>query len=170
MRAVTERSAEPRRPGISEVVVDFSAEKVKAPILLRCGALIIDYIVVIAIPVIGLLLSRFAGNDGANLLNDGLNSAGWLIAILVGIVNLVLLPMYSGQTLGKIATGIRIVNFDGTTPSIGQIALRQTFGYLLTLVSGGIGFVISFFGGKGRALHDFIAGTVVIYANRRVRR
>ncbi len=170
MSAVTERTAEPRRPGIREVIVNFSAEDVKAPILLRCGALTIDYIVVVAIPVIGLLLSRFAGNDGANLLNDGLNNAGWLVAILVGVTNIVLLPMYSGQSLGKIITGIRIVNFDGTTPSIGQIALRQTVGYALTLVTGGLGFVISFFGGKGRALHDLVSSTVVIYANRRVRR
>jgi uncharacterized RDD family membrane protein YckC len=170
MSAVSERTAEPRRPGIREVVVDFSAAEVKAPILLRCGALIIDYIVVVAIPVIGLLLSRFAGNDGANLLNDGLNNAGWLVAILVGVTNIVLVPMYSGQSLGKIVTGIRIVNSDGTAPAIGQIALRQTFGYLLTLASGGLGFISSFFGSRGRALHDLIAGTVVIYADRRVRR
>lgn len=129
----------------------------------------IDYIIVVAIPVIGLLLSRFAGNDGANLLNDGLNNAGWLIAVLVGITNLVLLPMFSGQTLGKIITGIRIVNIDGSTPSIGAIAIRQTVGYLVTLITLGAGFFISFFSGKGRTLHDLISGTVVIYADRRLR-
>lgn len=169
MGSATDRPVEARRPVKREVIVGFSAEAVKAPFPLRCGALIIDYIIVIAIPVIGLLLSRFAGNDGVRLLNDGLNNAGWLIAVLVGITNLVLLPMFSGQTLGKIITGIRIVNIDGSTPSLGAIAIRQTLGYLATAVTGGIGFFISFFSGKGRALHDYLSGTVVIYADRRLK-
>ena len=76
--------------------------------------------------------------------------------------------MFSGQTLGKIMTGLRIVRIDGRTPTIGAIAFRQTGGYLLTLASGGIGFFVSFFSSKGRALHDYLAGTVVIYADRRV--
>ncbi len=170
MSAVSEPAAEIRRPAINEIIVGFKPEEVKAPFLLRCGALIIDYIIVVAIPVIGLLLSRFAGNDGARLLNDGLNNAGWLIAVLIGISNLVLLPMFSGQTLGKILTGLRIVRIDGTTPTLGAIAFRQTGGYFLTLASVGIGFLISVFSSKGRALHDYLAGTVVIYADRRVRK
>jgi len=168
MSAVQNRAAQIDRPGTREILVGFSPEAVKAPFLLRCGALIIDYIVVVAIPVIGLLVSRLSGNDGAKLLNEGLSSAGWLIAVLVGLTNIVLLPMFSGQTLGKIMTGLRIVRIDGRTPTIGAIAFRQTGGYLLTLASGGIGFFVSFFSSKGRALHDYLAGTVVIYADRRV--
>src|SRR6185503_20430239 len=104
MSAVQNRAAQIDRPGTREILVGFSPEAVKAPFLLRCGALIIDYIVVVAIPVIGLLVSRLSGNDGAKLLNEGLSSAGWLIAVLVGLTNIVLLPMFSGQTLGKIMT------------------------------------------------------------------
>ncbi|MEO6334628.1 MAG: RDD family protein [Pyrinomonadaceae bacterium] len=156
--------------GTKEVIVGFSPEALRAPFLLRCGALIIDYIVIIAIPVIGLLLSRFSGNDGTKLLNEGLSGASWLIAILVGLTNLIFLPMFSGQTIGKIATGLRIVQIDGAAPTIGAIALRQTVGYLLTLLTAGLGFVISFFTSTGRALHDYVSGTVVIYADRRVRR
>ena len=159
-----------RRPGTREVVVGFSPEALRAPFLLRCGALTIDYIVVVAIPVIGLLLSRFSGNDGAKLLTDSVNSAAWLIGLFVGIVNLVFLPMASGQTLGKMLTGLRIVAIDGSSPSVGSIALRQTFGYFLVAASLGLSFFVSFFSRKGRALHDYIAGTVVIYADRRVRR
>jgi uncharacterized RDD family membrane protein YckC len=170
MSAVSDRTAEVRRPGTRDVGVDFSPEAVKAPFLLRCGALIIDYMIVIAIPVIGLLLSRFTGNDGAKLLNDGLNNAGWLVALLVAIVNVVLLPMFSGQTLGKIVTGIRIVSIDGTAPSVRSVVFRQTAGYLLTLLTVGLGFFISFLNSKGRALHDYASGTVVIYADRRIRR
>ena len=170
MSAVSDRTVQVDKPGAREVIAGFSPEAVKAPFLLRCGALIIDYIIVIAIPVIGLLLSRFSGNDGAKLLNEGLSSAGWLVAVLVGFTNIVFLPMFSGQTIGKIVTGLRIVRIDGTAPTIGSIAFRQTAGYLLTLASLGLGFFVSFFSSKGRALHDYLSGTVVIYADRRVRR
>lgn len=170
MSAVSDRTVPTKRPTAREVVIGFSAEAVRAPFLLRCGALIIDYILVVAIPVIGLLLSRFAGNDGTKLLNEGLSTAGWLIGILLGITNMVFLPMFTGQTFGKIATGLRIVRVDGTTPAIGTVAFRQTIGYFLTLASFGIGFFVSAFSSKGRALHDYLSGTVVIHADRRVKR
>ncbi len=159
-----------RRPGMREVIVGFAPQTLKAPFLLRCGALTIDYIVVVAIPVIGLLVSRFSGNDGARLLNDGVNSAAWIIGLFVAIVNLVFLPMASGQTLGKMLTGLRIVSIDGRSPTVGAIAIRQTFGYLLVAFTLGLSFFISFFSRKGRALHDYIAGTVVIYADRRIQK
>jgi uncharacterized RDD family membrane protein YckC len=170
MSAVSNPPAQVTKTGTREVIVGFSPESLKAPFLLRCGALIIDYIIVIAIPVMGLLLSRFSGNDGTKLLNEGISSASWLVALLVGITNIVLLPMFIGQTVGKIVTGLRIVRIDGTAPPLGVIALRQTVGYLLTLGSAGIGFFLSVFSSKGRALHDYLSGTVVIYADRRVRR
>ena len=162
-------AADVRRPGGREIVVGFSAEAVRAPFLLRCGAMIIDYVIFIAIPVMALLASRFAGNDGAKLLNDGLNSTGWLLALLVAAVNMVLLPMFAGQSLGKIATGLRIVAEDGGPASMRAIAFRQTGGYLLTWFTLGLGFLFSLFSRKGRALHDLLTGTVVIYARRKVR-
>lgn len=169
MSAVSDRTAEVRRPGRREIVVDFSPAAVSAPFLLRCGALLIDYIIVVAVPVIGLLLSRFTGTDGVKLLDDGLNNAGWLVAFLVGISNLLLLPMFTGQTMGKIVTGLRMVNVDGSTPSMRQMAARQTVGYLVTLLTFGLGFLISCLSTSGRALHDYLTGTIVIYADRRLR-
>ncbi|HEX6124723.1 MAG TPA: RDD family protein [Pyrinomonadaceae bacterium] len=169
MSAATDRTAEIQKPGRREIIVDFLPEKVKAPFLLRCGALLIDYIIVVAVPVIGLLLSRVTGGDGAQLLS-GLNSIAWFIAIFVAISNLLLLPMFSGQTLGKIFTGLRIVRLDGRAPTVRAIAIRQTLGYLITFLTGGLGFVVSGVNARGRALHDYISGTIVIFADRRVRR
>jgi uncharacterized RDD family membrane protein YckC len=170
MSAVSDRTAEVKRPQIREVVEGFSPAAVRAPFLLRCGAVAIDYIVIIGIPVIGLLLSRFAGNDGARLLNDWVNNAGWLIAFLVAVSNVIILPLFSGQSLGKIITGLRVVNMDGSTPSLGSMAIRQTAGYLFTLLTFGVGLIIACLNTNGRALHDYVAGTMVIYARRRVRR
>ena len=153
-----------------EVVVGFSPERVKAPFLLRCGALMIDYLVIVAFPVICLLIGRLSGDDGARLLSGEWNSAGWLIAGLVAVTDLIVLPAFSGQSIGKIATGLRIVRIDGSPAAVGTILLRQTFGYLLTLGSLGLGFLVSVFSSKGRALQDYVTGTVVIYAERSVRK
>lgn len=153
----------------TEVVVDFKPEQVKAPFFLRCGALLTDYIVLISIPVIGLLLGRYMGNDGAKLLAGSLNDTGWLIAVLLGFTNFIVLPIFTGQTIGKMLAGLRIVRSDGAPASTGSIIFRQTFGYVLTFATLGFGFLISVISRKGRALHDYIAGTVVIYADRQIR-
>ena len=169
MSAGVQRGLPVKSSNSREVIVNFSAEAVKAPFLLRCGALLIDYIVVVTVPVVGLLLSRFFGFDGARLLNSELNNAGWLVAVLIGLCNLILLPMFSGQSLGKMLTGLRIVALDGNPASVKSLAFRQIFGYFLTAATAFVGFFVSVFSGKGRALHDYVAGTVVIYAAKRPR-
>lgn len=151
-----------------KVVVDFDADRLKAPFLLRCGALLIDYILLISIPVISILLARFAGEAGAKLLNHEINNTGWLITILLGLTNFVIFPMFTGQSIGKMLTGLRVVKRDGTNPTFGVLFLRHIVGYFLTILTGGIGFLIAAFNQKGRSLHDLIAGTVVVYGRRRV--
>ena len=168
MSAAAEETVSIRKNRNREIIIDFSPERVKAPFLLRCGALMIDYIVLVSIPVIFMLSSKYMGNDGAKLLGSELNNAGWLIAVLLGLMNFIFFPMFSGQTVGKMLTGLRIVRLDGSSAGAGAIAFRQTLGYLLTAASLGIGFFLSVFSRKGRALHDYIAGTVVIYAQKRV--
>lgn len=158
-----------RSPRNRELVVDFSPEDIKAPFLLRCGALIIDYVVVVMIPVISLLLSRVMGNDGAKLLSSELTGVGRIAALLLGLANFILLPVLAGQTIGKILTGLRIVRMDGLPVAAGAMVFRQTAGYFFTAVSLGLGFIVSAFGRTGRALHDYLAGTVVIYADKRPR-
>lgn len=150
-----------------KVVVNFDAERLKAPFLLRCGAFLIDYILIISIPVIGLLIAKYNGDDGAKLLNSEINSTGWLIATLLCLTNFVIFPMFSGQTIGKLLTGLRVVNIDGEFPSFWRLLFRHSIGYLITLLSGGLGFLLSVFNLKGRALHDFLAGTIVIYGQRK---
>ncbi len=141
----------------------------KAPFLLRCAAALIDYILVVSVPVLGLLLSRFAGNDGAGLFNSTANTVGWLIAVLFYISNVILLPMYAGQSAGKMITGLRIVDVNGGRVEPPKMALRQTFGIFLTALTAGLGFFLSVFGRNGRALHDLVGGSVVIYAEKRQR-
>lgn len=152
------------------MIVNFSVEEVSAPFLLRCGALIIDYIVVVSIPVIGVLLSLLLGPDGSELLGIDMKNAAWFLAFVIGTCNLILLPVVIGQSVGKMVTGLRIVAIDGNPASFKAVAFRQTVGYLLTTLTGFLGFFLSVFSSKGRTLHDLLAHTVVIYAAKRPRK
>ncbi|MEZ5307026.1 MAG: RDD family protein [Pyrinomonadaceae bacterium] len=146
-----------------EYIKGFDPVELHAPFILRCGAMIIDYMIVLAIPVGTLLLGRMLHYDGAKLLNSEINNTGWLIAILVCATNFLILPMFGGQSLGKMLTGLRIVRHDGTTPGFAQIAGRHLIGYPMTLFSAMLGFVLAAFNVEGRALHDYLSGTVVVY-------
>lgn len=168
MSVGVEKTVPLTRANTEAIVVGFDAEMLKAPFLLRCGALIIDYIFLVSIPVISLLIGRMLGNDGAKLLNSELSNAGWLIAFLLGLTNFVIFPMFAGQSVGKMLTGLRVVRSDGGIPSLKNLLLRHFIGYPMTILSGGLGLMIAAFNTKGRALHDFIAGTEVIYGERRL--
>src|SRR6185369_4445618 len=117
MSANAEKNIAVKRAKPEQVVVNFDAERLRAPFLRRCGAFLIDYILLVCIPVISLLLGRFYGVDGIKLLNSELSNTGWLIMLLVAVTNFVIFPMFSGQSIGKMLTGIRIVKKDGTPPS-----------------------------------------------------
>jgi uncharacterized RDD family membrane protein YckC len=168
MSARLERTI-PAKPFKNEqIVVDFNVERLKAPFTLRCGAILIDYILLIAIPVASLLLGRFFEYDGAKLLNSEVSNTGWLIMILLAITNFVIFPMFSGQSIGKMLTGLRVVKNDGHSASFTQLLVRHLIGYTLTILTGGLGFLFAVVNPKGRALHDLLAGTVVVYGRRRM--
>lgn len=150
-----------------QVVVKFDVERLKAPILLRCGAILIDYVILISIPVLGLLLGRYFGNDGAKLLNNQIINTSWLIMILFAVTNFVIFPLFTGQSLGKMLTGLRVVNSDGYAPSLGKLFLRHFVGYIVTFLTLGLGFIPAILNDSGRALHDYISGTIVVYGRRR---
>lgn len=150
-------------------IADFDPIAMRAPFYLRCGAIAFDYMLVIIWPVLGLLVGRILGIDGAKLLTGELNNIAWLVSILVGLSNMVLLPLVTGQSVGKMIAGLRIVTSDGGPPSMGAMLFRQTIGYLVTLLSFGLGFFLSVFSGKGRALHDIISGSQVVFGRSTIR-
>lgn len=151
-------------------VVGFDAERFQAPFALRCGALLIDYLLLVAAPAIAFLLASSRGLSGVKLWRDPSLSVGWLIALLVLVTNFIVLPVVSGRTIGKFATGLRVVAQDGSNPTFVAAALRHLIGYPLTLLTGGLGFAFAAFNRKGRALHDFVGGTIVVRASRRMNR
>ena len=73
-----------------------------------------------------------------------------------------------GQTIGKMATGIRVVSADPAAPRSERVtfghALVRAVAYLISLAPAGLGFLPVFFGRERRGLHDRLADTRVIRA------
>ncbi len=166
MSARVERTVPAQRIRTEQVVVNFDAELLKAPFSLRCGAILIDYIILVSVPVLSLISGKLMGIEPSKLLNSEISNAGLLITILLLLTNFVVLPTFSGQSVGKMLTGLKIVKIDGSAPSLGAILVRHLIGYPLSFLIFGLGFLLAVLNSKGRALHDFLAGTVVVYGTR----
>ena len=162
--ALAQASDSPVTRSRYERVVDFTPELVAAPFFLRCAALCIDYMVMLAIPVAGLVGNKFLG-DGTAYSGPGLGS--WTLSIIFWLVNFILFPLLRGQTIGKFLTGITILDQDGMNPGLLTIVRRNVLGYLITALTLGVGFLSIAFSRKGRALHDIVAGTVVIKGRKK---
>ena len=164
-----QEALQPKAQANKVIIADFDPIAMRAPFFLRCGALAFDYLLVVIWPVMGLLLGRAIGIDGAKLLTGELNNVAWLVAILVSLSNMLLLPLVTGQSLGKMIAGLRIVTTEGRQPSIGTLLFRQTVGYLVTVLTLGLGFLLAVFSGKGRALHDHLSGSQVVFGSTSTR-
>lgn len=148
-----------------EVKVDFSPETQQAPFLLRVGSMLIDYMVLVFLPVLALLYAKTVGEPLGIMTDKTL----WLLSILLFLGNILILPLPNGRSLGKIITGLQIVRFDGTEASIWLILLRQTVGYIFTAVTLGLGFLFCVFSSNGRTLHDILTRTIVVQGRRRMK-
>lgn len=86
----------------------------------------------------------------------------------LNLVYFIILPfVWYGYTIGKKAFGIRIVSIHGNKLGLGQMILRELVGGIIYALTFGIGAIISAFmvgmRPDKRSIHDFIAGTYVIY-------
>jgi len=135
--------------------------RLRAPFSLRCGALLIDYVILTSIVVFGTLIARMLGG-GARSAGSSAETVGILTAVVVAILDLGILAGLTGRTLGKWATGLRIERMDGSAPGIGWAFLRHFVGYPLSFLLLGLGFLIATLTVRGRTLHDMIAGTIVV--------
>ena len=160
MTARVERAA----PGRSEVIKRPRRELVErqpAPFSLRCGAVLIDYVLLVGIVAFSTIVARMLGG-GARSAGNSAETVGLLIAMGVAVLNLGIAPGLTGRTIGKWATGLRIERLDGGDPGIGAALLRHFLGYPVSLLTLGLGFLLAALSTRGRALHDLIAGTVVV--------
>jgi uncharacterized RDD family membrane protein YckC/Tfp pilus assembly major pilin PilA len=127
----------------------------------RVGASFIDSLILYAVMFV-VILAMAIGETG----NEADSAAAGLWAVLASNVFAwlysVLLESSSLQaTLGKMAFGIRVTDFDGQRIGFG----RATGRYFAKWISGftlGVGFVMAAFTQRRQALHDKIAGTLVL--------
>lgn len=135
--------------------------RIRGPFALRCGAILIDYIVLVAILAFSTLVSRLFGG-GARSAGSSSLTIGLFLTVALAALNLGVLPGLTGFTIGKWATGLRIRKSDGMELGIGRAFLRHFVGYPLSALPLGLGFIVAAFNTRGRGLHDLIAGTIVV--------
>lgn len=149
------------RPELKTRPLRQLVERRSAPFSLRCGAMLIDYIILAAIVAFSTLVARMLGG-GARTAGSSAETVGILIAIAAAVLDLGVLPGLTGRTLGKWTTGLRLQRTNGNQPGIGRALLRHFVGYPLSFLTLGFGFLLAALSTRGRALHDLIADTIVI--------
>jgi uncharacterized RDD family membrane protein YckC len=150
----------------TRAATQIDLERFRAPFSLRCGALLIDYILIVVVVVFSTVWARLLGG-GARMAGGTTETLGLLVALAVAVLNFILLAGWRGQTVGKWATGLRIERRDGGPVGIGRILVRHTIGYTLSLLIFGLGFLLAAFDSRGRTLHDLLAGTLVVRSEAR---
>ena len=139
----------------------------RAPFALRCGALLIDYIVLVLIMAFSTMIARLIGG-GARMAGGTAEKVGILLTLVVALLDLGVLAGLTGRSIGKWTTGLRVERINGGPPGIPRALLRHFIGYPLSLLPFGLGFLIVTVSSSGRSLHDFIAGTIVVRRNEMV--
>jgi uncharacterized RDD family membrane protein YckC len=128
-----------------------------ASVMARVAAGVVDLALLGAIALAVVYLTvRLAGLTMAEIgvvppLPLGAFLLGWAVAYLAAFT------ACGGQTLGKMALGVRVVADDGAVPP-GAAALRAMTS-LAGAALGGLGFLPALFDGDRRGLHDRLAGT-----------
>lgn len=158
MASAASRAISTNKSSEAEKIVNFSPEALKAPFALRCAALSIDYILLLVFPVGWLAAGKLLGETGTVAIGTTI----WVVGIVFFLANFLVLPLFRGQTIGKMVTGLTILNLDGTDIGFSAVLRRNVLGYLATVLTLGIGFLIVAVNSSGRALHDYTAKTIVV--------
>jgi uncharacterized RDD family membrane protein YckC len=147
----------------------------------RAVALIVDSIVigvgsVVVLAIFGGVFSvGFVGGDTAGVVS-------LVVGILLGVAVVVLLALLyapammvrtNGQTLGKMATGCRVIRVDGRPIDFGWAAMREVVVKGLAVgiagsVTAGIAYLVDYlwplWDDENRALHDMVVKSRVVRA------
>lgn len=84
------------------------------------------------------------------------------LSLLIAIGYWVFYQSWAGQTLGKKALGLKVVDQNGKTPTQTTFFIREIVGKFVSGIILGIGYLMIIWDSKKQALHDKIASTFVI--------
>jgi len=129
----------------------------------RCVAAVIDLMILAAIDAV--VISFTMQICGITIADVAILPKGPLVAFLF-VQNGGYLVAFTagGQTLGKMATGIKVVSAESnSSPELGRALLRTVL-WLMLAIPAGLGFLTTLFSRDHRGLHDRFAGTRVVRA------
>ena len=147
------------------VQVGVQGEFELAPFGKRAGAIIIDGLI---LSMGNWLIDRVALEFVANVIGSW-ELAGFTLALLelvIGWLYFVLLETSQKQaTLGKMLVEIKVTDINGNRLGFGQ-ATGRYFSKMISLIILGVGFLFPLWTPRKQALHDIIAGTLVLRGAR----
>lgn len=142
----------------------------------RLVAYLIDTVIVAIIAgVLGFIFGSSIGSSMqirtyADLIaaQQTLETMGSIIGLVVYFIYYIVFWTNSGQTPGKQVMGIQVIHRDGRLLTTGE-AIFRLIGYYISGLVLCIGYLWIFFDDKKRGWHDFMAGSLVVRAEKRKR-
>lgn len=134
---------------------------------IRVAARLIDAVVLIAVQATFALafFGTFAGQFMPSVVRSqtvGLRVGFQILSYGIAIAYEAAFLRYRGATLGKMATGLKVVRSSGEPLGWG-ISIGRYFMYMVSAITLGIGYIMAGFDDQKRALHDRVCDTRVIY-------
>ncbi len=126
---------------------------------IRAVALLVDLVIFLFVAI---SLGTLARRRWGPALDDfgSLQVAIVVYTLLFTAVYVIVLHASTGQTVGKMLVGARVVGIDGVRVPLGASVLRYV-AYWASLLPFGFGFLMAGLRRDKRALHDLLAGTRV---------
>ena len=126
----------------------------------RTIATVIDYGIIVAYAMTAVVLIQGLENVSGDV---EFSSLMYLLLIPYLLYFPVSEIFFNGQSIGKKMSGLKVTRLDGTTPSIGDYAIRALFRLIEIDMSAGLIAVLTLLiRGKGQRLGDIAANTTVI--------
>jgi uncharacterized RDD family membrane protein YckC len=126
----------------------------------RLAAVLIDHAILVAIDLAVMYFTARMAGVGTNEIRLLPLAPLALFLVLLKLSYFTAFTAVGGQTIGKMAVGIKVVAERGVIDS-GR-AIRRTLAAVVTLLTFGLGFLPAFFGSDRRTLHDRLTGTRVV--------
>jgi len=155
-------------------IVDPSVTSVVADRGTRLGAAILDSFIFMLMVYAPIVIGAVAAS-AASQASESADSSNAVIGVgfVLGLIGLivwgaitVVLMKRNGQSIGKKATGIKVVRSDGSPASLSRLIwLRNVVNWIISIIPlYGFIDVLFIFGESRQCLHDKIADTIVVKA------
>lgn len=125
----------------------------------RWIALIIDGFLVNALG--GAIASQLESARSARLVGPFTLTSGTVVFLIGVAYAAAMISSHYQATLGKMVMGLKVTDAQGKRLTPGPAVIRELSKFLSGLLLG-IGYIIAAFNDRSQALHDMIAGTIVV--------